>query len=193
MFDFFFFQAEDGIRDYKVTGVQTCALPISAGSGSATPRRPVRNRRARIPPSRGRPSPPFPPPGPGSNRKWKCPRGASHSPDLNVSGKSPPCKGVDTSQAGKVPEQPSFVACCFGGTDGRLPSSVNQPPVCPARTAQPGQLPPPRFAIPAAQPNGLSRCSAVLCRAPAEFQRFAQLSRPAVPCTYASCRWQTCG
>src|SRR5256885_4101109 len=29
---FFFFQAEDGIRDYKVTGVQTCALPISAAS-----------------------------------------------------------------------------------------------------------------------------------------------------------------
>src|SRR5256885_5539620 len=26
--EFFFFQAEDGIRDYKVTGVQTCALPI---------------------------------------------------------------------------------------------------------------------------------------------------------------------
>src|SRR3989454_891469 len=29
-FFFFFFQAEDGIRDYKVTGVQTCALPIFA-------------------------------------------------------------------------------------------------------------------------------------------------------------------
>src|ERR1039457_478025 len=28
----FFFQAEDGIRDYKVTGVQTCALPISSRS-----------------------------------------------------------------------------------------------------------------------------------------------------------------
>src|SRR5260370_13053095 len=27
---FFFFQAEDGIRDSSVTGVQTCALPISA-------------------------------------------------------------------------------------------------------------------------------------------------------------------
>src|SRR5256885_3192880 len=27
---YFFFQAEDGIRDYKVTGVQTCALPISS-------------------------------------------------------------------------------------------------------------------------------------------------------------------
>src|SRR5256885_6501352 len=31
--DFFFFQAEDGIRDYKVTGVQTCALPISFAAG----------------------------------------------------------------------------------------------------------------------------------------------------------------
>src|SRR5256885_15871680 len=30
----FFFQAEDGIRDYKVTGVQTCALPI-LGNGNA--------------------------------------------------------------------------------------------------------------------------------------------------------------
>src|ERR1022692_5086744 len=29
----FFFQAEDGIRDYKVTGVQTCALPIQAEDG----------------------------------------------------------------------------------------------------------------------------------------------------------------
>src|SRR5256885_9281947 len=29
----FFFQAEDGIRDYKVTGVQTCALPICHGDG----------------------------------------------------------------------------------------------------------------------------------------------------------------
>src|SRR5437588_4958892 len=46
-FLFFFFQAEDGIRDHCVTGVQTCALPIwparptrpstapSAGSGIA--------------------------------------------------------------------------------------------------------------------------------------------------------------
>src|SRR5215469_14219976 len=30
MFYFFFFQAEDGIRDLYVTGVQTCALPISS-------------------------------------------------------------------------------------------------------------------------------------------------------------------
>src|SRR5258708_20417675 len=44
---FFFFQAEDGIRDDLVTGVQTCALPISSapararsgGSGRPPPRR----------------------------------------------------------------------------------------------------------------------------------------------------------
>src|ERR1019366_9282884 len=34
---FFFFQAEDGIRDWSVTGVQTCALPISVGGLQWTP------------------------------------------------------------------------------------------------------------------------------------------------------------
>src|SRR5258707_11850158 len=32
--DFFFFQAEDGIRDIGVTGVQTCALPICSAPAS---------------------------------------------------------------------------------------------------------------------------------------------------------------
>src|SRR5438046_7481795 len=32
LFFFFFFQAEDGIRDWSVTGVQTCALPICSCS-----------------------------------------------------------------------------------------------------------------------------------------------------------------
>src|SRR3989449_7675186 len=32
---FFFFQAEDGIRDVAVTGVQTCALPISGALSAA--------------------------------------------------------------------------------------------------------------------------------------------------------------
>src|SRR5437879_1795228 len=45
MVSFFFFQAEDGIRDTSVTGVQTCALPISLERSSqtagATPRLPV--------------------------------------------------------------------------------------------------------------------------------------------------------
>src|SRR5262249_59778515 len=34
VFVFFFFQAEDGIRDWSVTGVQTCALPICHRLGS---------------------------------------------------------------------------------------------------------------------------------------------------------------
>src|ERR1022692_4981611 len=46
LFFFFFFQAEDGIRDYKVTGVQTCALPIWWH----------RSRPFSRPPHRGRPS-----------------------------------------------------------------------------------------------------------------------------------------
>src|SRR5207248_6104863 len=57
---FFFFQAEDGIRDRTVTGVQTCALPISvlvrprpnkhrghAGKSSTLPRR-ASELRARL-------------------------------------------------------------------------------------------------------------------------------------------------
>src|SRR5262249_58744480 len=41
---FFFFQAEDGIRDWSVTGVQTCALPISRCAGGSRPKR-WRSRR----------------------------------------------------------------------------------------------------------------------------------------------------
>src|SRR5437660_10221394 len=43
---FFFFQAEDGIRDGHVTGVQTCALPISKGKRTRPmllPRNKLRN------------------------------------------------------------------------------------------------------------------------------------------------------
>src|SRR5207237_7313233 len=36
-FFFFFFQAEDGIRDSSVTGVQTCALPILIGDIAPSP------------------------------------------------------------------------------------------------------------------------------------------------------------
>src|SRR6266850_3544672 len=45
---YFFFQAEDGIRDYKVTGVQTCALPISVRAG-AIAHRGTYSRRGRAP------------------------------------------------------------------------------------------------------------------------------------------------
>src|SRR6266498_863500 len=48
MFLFFFFQAEDGIRDADVTGVQTCALPICARArpGGHRHRPPPPRRRA---------------------------------------------------------------------------------------------------------------------------------------------------
>src|SRR5947208_3141961 len=84
---FFFFQAEDGIRDDLVTGVQTCALPISlallgpgrAGPGEPgdrprrgrarrplrAPGRPARRRRVR----RLRHRPPRPRPLRGTDRK----------------------------------------------------------------------------------------------------------------------------
>src|SRR5438132_3854744 len=38
LFFFFFFQAEDGIRDHCVTGVQTCALPIYLDTPAASSR-----------------------------------------------------------------------------------------------------------------------------------------------------------
>src|SRR3989441_9663505 len=45
---FFFFQAEDGIRDKLVTGVQTCALPISDGEKQAAILKAEGDRQARI-------------------------------------------------------------------------------------------------------------------------------------------------
>src|SRR5688572_32809809 len=48
---FFFFQAEDGIRDLTVTGVQTCALPISRGRSRS---RSARRSSRRGPERRGR-------------------------------------------------------------------------------------------------------------------------------------------
>src|SRR5699024_11367635 len=62
---FFFFQAEDGIRDRNVTGVQTCALPIWKDC-------PPAHRAAGCP--HRRMAPPFPaaPAGPGKRRSpWR--------------------------------------------------------------------------------------------------------------------------
>src|SRR3989441_13261106 len=44
---FFFFQAEDGIRDKLVTGVQTCALPIYLATVLLVPSLPYRTNSAR--------------------------------------------------------------------------------------------------------------------------------------------------
>src|SRR5688572_30930153 len=52
---FFFFQAEDGIRDLTVTGVQTCALPIYRHGARARSRRAPQRLCVRLP--RGRVAP----------------------------------------------------------------------------------------------------------------------------------------
>src|SRR5438876_10060497 len=56
---FFFFQAEDGIRDGRVTGVQTCALPIWEFPGPFAAGFPIsmrpRKRSGKFPGSRGSP------------------------------------------------------------------------------------------------------------------------------------------
>src|SRR5436305_10283001 len=66
----FFFQAEDGIRDADVTGVQTCALPISA---SPWPARPV-PRRSAASPWRSGPR--------ACSRTPRCPRSEEHTSEL---------------------------------------------------------------------------------------------------------------
>src|SRR5437773_7902230 len=66
-FFFFFFQAEDGIRDRDVTGVQTCALPISR-----------RARRRRLPGRRRRETRP----GSSPTRYWRRPGGQSPKASL---------------------------------------------------------------------------------------------------------------
>src|SRR6266567_7917592 len=53
---FFFFQAEDGIRDLTVTGVQTCALPIS---GLQDQHQTQQTKSATPPAPPGRPHPPW--------------------------------------------------------------------------------------------------------------------------------------
>src|SRR5688572_31404506 len=58
VFLFFFFQAEDGIRDLTVTGVQTCALPISRGGPPAARPLPGRSPRVRRRAARGTWPPP---------------------------------------------------------------------------------------------------------------------------------------
>src|SRR2546425_4287486 len=71
---FFFFQAEDGIRDKLVTGVQTCALPISCWP--AEPGGPARPWGPGGPGGPGNPSGPGGPTAPSvtwKGREWTCP------------------------------------------------------------------------------------------------------------------------
>src|SRR3712207_9460424 len=71
MFCFFFFQAEDGIRDIGVTGVQTCALPICR----APPRSGARRTRLRSG---------------GASRRCRAPRRARRRPGRGGRSSRPP-------------------------------------------------------------------------------------------------------
>src|SRR2546430_4034307 len=88
----FFFQAEDGIRDLTVTGVQTCALPIwlraPAGQRGHCPSRPPARRRRS---SRGAPAAGAPRARPRVPRRAGVPRlagSAGREPKSVVEGKS---------------------------------------------------------------------------------------------------------
>src|SRR5690606_40223585 len=77
--DYFFFQAEDGIRDFHVTGVQTCALPISSPGGCGPAAPPVPASGFGPPPPPGGCAPAAPAPAPA----WRPParsRGPSPAP-----------------------------------------------------------------------------------------------------------------
>src|SRR2546429_6815637 len=74
-FFFFFFQAEDGIRDVAVTGVQTCALPIFDRS-LAQDARAARGGDRRVSRRGGRPQ-----------RLWRCLVESRESEDLPVRGR----------------------------------------------------------------------------------------------------------
>src|SRR2546430_3127516 len=91
MLVFFFFQAEDGIRDLTVTGVQTCALPIWGQRPSST--RISRGTAPRAAPTCGaRRRWPAPPPSPSSPR-------AAWAP-WTISASSPPSRASMASSSG---------------------------------------------------------------------------------------------
>src|SRR3989454_5119440 len=119
MFFFFFFQAEDGIRDYKVTGVQTCALPIlSPGRARARPRGPDRTARPALPSREARARPRrAEPPGEGKPQAGARSCGPFCGDDLEV-------RLLSTYGSDAVAHQPrpssahrsaeSLLACRFG-------------------------------------------------------------------------------
>src|SRR2546429_945603 len=109
----FFFQAEDGIRDVAVTGVQTCALPIS----------PPRTARARAPSAdlRSRPRS-------QSGRGGRCRR-----PEAGASGAG--CRVSGTPE--------TTPAACRRGSCYRRPAHHPPPPRGAPRPAGPGPPPTP--------------------------------------------------
>src|SRR3989441_13253209 len=127
---FFFFQAEDGIRDKLVTGVQTCALPISAPRRGTRPHA-YRNETAGAtaaaplgPPTGSRPPH-------GARPATRNARGPGRAPERHRSPREPPAacargaahaaSGLPLSRPVLMPFVAFFIAPhCWGGK--RMPS-----------------------------------------------------------------------
>src|SRR2546425_12730088 len=120
---FFFFQAEDGIRDKLVTGVQTCALPISrqghAGAFPVGDARPRRSSRRRASPTGYAPAWPWRAIRPSAQRSAP-PRGSARAirrgtsgrpwPSLSKLVRRPPPSQDAPQVAGDVEREPDLAA-----------------------------------------------------------------------------------
>src|SRR5437667_6075660 len=87
---FFFFQAEDGIRDRDVTGVQTCALPISRPRSEAAGQTRGRDGLARGP-AEGLPL----------DDRDGCRHGLRHRPRADEGACPEPCRRSEERRVGK--------------------------------------------------------------------------------------------
>src|SRR3712207_7899715 len=96
----FFCQAEDGIRDIGVTGVQTCALPICRGH-RCPPRR-LRVGGAAHAGRQGRGRPGHPVHGPGGRRRHLAGRGHLHGQVPPGAAPGPPARGLGPERPGRA-------------------------------------------------------------------------------------------
>src|SRR6266511_5467331 len=90
-FFFFFLQAEDGIRDFHVTGVQTCALPIWGPGGRSAPQHGLARAAHRPPPRSAAATPGAPGPGPAGPRASR--RVLAHPDRPGRGGRQPAVRG----------------------------------------------------------------------------------------------------
>src|SRR6266436_9423638 len=130
-FFFFFFQAEDGIRDVAVTGVQTCALPIS---------RPDRHTLLMVIAGTviGMPA---------ATAAWRagiCPAPAWRTWPMMTYWTSPPLM-PERSSAALITTPPRSVAARSLSEPSRRPMGVLAPPVITASGMVPSAAPPPRY------------------------------------------------
>src|SRR3989442_4332680 len=135
----FFFQAEDGIRDADVTGVQTCALPISLRPGPS---------QARVPNSQNRRAPQI------RERTWSVPaHPCGRSPALPAALRIHPAPpqtrrpatrstrpGAIATPQTKLPAQSEFLRRRLAILAARTAPRCNSPPPC----TRAGTLGPPK-------------------------------------------------